>query len=81
MRPLADLLPAYTFDQQRDQCARCAHRIEVPIKASRAEPDRVVLRCDVVRQKRSCSIARAATGQCGPDAKLFQAEAVPEVPA
>ncbi|WP_067070369.1 hypothetical protein [Roseateles chitosanitabidus] len=74
MTPLAELLPAFTFDEQRAQCARCRHRIEMPIKASRAENARVVLRCNVISGKRSCSLARAPDGQCGPDAKLFQAE-------
>lgn len=74
MTVLADLLPPFTFADQRAQCERCRHRIEIPIKASKSENARVALRCDAIRGKRSCSLARAADGQCGPEATLFQAE-------
>jgi len=45
--------------------------------AQRYGASSITLRCDAVKHKRSCSIARAPSGACGPDAVLFQARPTP----
>jgi hypothetical protein len=61
--------------QQREQCQRCAH-VSRRLEGTQKEQSEV-LRCQVVRtplgrrESAYCIDARA-TGECGPEAKLFQ---------
>lgn len=71
MTTLADLLPVFTFAQQREKCVACRHSL-IGL-AQRSGVSSVTLRCDAVKHKRSCSIARSPSGACGPTAVLFQA--------
>lgn len=75
MTTLAAMLPTFTFAQQRVTCVACRHSI-VGL-AQRYGASSITLRCDAVKHKRSCSIARAPSGACGPDAVLFQARPTP----
>jgi len=60
---------------QREQCQRCAH-VSRRLEGTQKEQSEV-LRCQVVRtpagrrESAYCIDARA-TGECGPEAKLFQ---------
>jgi len=72
MSMLTDLLPAFTFAQQRATCEACVHLLRAAVSVTPRCGPTLALRCTARKGTRGCSLMRAPGQPCGPEAALFQ---------
>ncbi len=77
MTTLSNLLPRYTFAEQRAQCEACAHLQRATVSTTTSSGPPRALLCAAAKGTWGCSLMRAPGRPCGPEAALFK----PRTPA